>query len=625
MDFEDDMDDMDPRLDEQNGNRSNYKTEFYHNRDNSGFKEDFYSVVEASPQHTEDREEFHVVTKKQRRKKQRSRQDDRASRHSTSGYQKPNYDEDDDSSILSGFNYRSYRSHHQNDRRKCKSTSSMPPSDQSGGESSDLDSVHSLPVSSTTKKTTMDQTSTSNGSTPQASYADIARMASVNPPPPPPPIQQQLQTTDIPVHNNNKTKNNNFNNKNKNSSCTENWETEEWPQVCRNRSVSSVSSQTQQDMPKKDAMTSTILDVTVTAVAGAIVTPLLVTATQSTASVASTSSSSSISPPSSTISSSNATEPNTPPEEANRVNVLQDYYPSLEESVNSRRTNLLGEENVCDKRKSDDVLRNNSGGEQLNRKSNNNNNNIIDEIKQQNNTELILTKEKYIINNKNVNSSASKINSNTIKVIENIPNGDHIELHQKTRSQLTKTNTTASNNTVIYANLFNNNNPISTQQPPSSNILPSTNNPSPLSTTIQQQQIIQQQQQNMPAVILLNEIQASDSNSDISGLTFGFEVNDELLLSQNNIVDNSMVVEPIILSEANNVETIIRNSSPLPDPPPNQQQHIATNMVVVNTSSHKTKDFAAMYRPIMSNDCSHDKQAGDIVNFVGKGKNILLF
>ncbi|XP_049941284.1 mucin-19-like isoform X1 [Schistocerca serialis cubense] len=59
-----------------------------------------------------------------------------------------------------------------------KSTSSVPPSDKS--DSSDLDSVHSLPVSSTTARPTLDQTSTSSGSTPQASYADIAKMASVN-------------------------------------------------------------------------------------------------------------------------------------------------------------------------------------------------------------------------------------------------------------------------------------------------------------------------------------------------------------------------------------------------------------------------------------------------------------
>nr|CAD7570385.1 unnamed protein product [Timema californicum] len=74
------------------------------------------------------------------------------------------------------YQYRHLRQRSPDHRRK--STSSMPPSDKS--ESSDLDSVHSLPVSSTTPKPALDQTSTSSGSTPQASYADIARMASVN-------------------------------------------------------------------------------------------------------------------------------------------------------------------------------------------------------------------------------------------------------------------------------------------------------------------------------------------------------------------------------------------------------------------------------------------------------------
>lgn len=54
-----------------------------------------------------------------------------------------------------------------------KSTSSVPPSDKS--DSSDLDSVHSLPVSSTTTRMRLGKSSVSGGSTPQASYADIAR------------------------------------------------------------------------------------------------------------------------------------------------------------------------------------------------------------------------------------------------------------------------------------------------------------------------------------------------------------------------------------------------------------------------------------------------------------------
>lgn len=54
-----------------------------------------------------------------------------------------------------------------------KSASSVPPSDKS--DSSDLDSVHSLPVSSTTSRTRIVKSPASGGSTPQASYADIAR------------------------------------------------------------------------------------------------------------------------------------------------------------------------------------------------------------------------------------------------------------------------------------------------------------------------------------------------------------------------------------------------------------------------------------------------------------------
>lgn len=54
-----------------------------------------------------------------------------------------------------------------------KSASSVPPSDKS--DSSDLDSVHSLPVSSTRARTRVGKSSVSGGSTPQASYADIAK------------------------------------------------------------------------------------------------------------------------------------------------------------------------------------------------------------------------------------------------------------------------------------------------------------------------------------------------------------------------------------------------------------------------------------------------------------------
>lgn len=49
-------------------------------------------------------------------------------------------------------------------------------------DSSDLDSVHSLPVTSNTSKHNLSKVATSSGGTPQASYADIARMATINMP-----------------------------------------------------------------------------------------------------------------------------------------------------------------------------------------------------------------------------------------------------------------------------------------------------------------------------------------------------------------------------------------------------------------------------------------------------------
>lgn len=47
-------------------------------------------------------------------------------------------------------------------------------------DSSDLDSVHSLPVTSNSSKHNLTKVATSSGGTPQASYADIARMATIN-------------------------------------------------------------------------------------------------------------------------------------------------------------------------------------------------------------------------------------------------------------------------------------------------------------------------------------------------------------------------------------------------------------------------------------------------------------
>ncbi|PSN52658.1 hypothetical protein C0J52_08805 [Blattella germanica] len=161
--------------------------------------------------------EFHVVTKKKTRKKRRSSSGGRTgghgglfgedSRRPTGSQYGQSYQNRGDAGghyQRKSFNpgngngfpphdrmveregggvmlYHQYRHHHRPrspEHLRRKSTSSMPPSDKS--DSSDLDSVHSLPVSSTTPKLTLDQTSTSSGSTPQASYADITRMASSN-------------------------------------------------------------------------------------------------------------------------------------------------------------------------------------------------------------------------------------------------------------------------------------------------------------------------------------------------------------------------------------------------------------------------------------------------------------
>ncbi|KAI4487746.1 hypothetical protein M0802_011851 [Mischocyttarus mexicanus] len=112
--------------------------------------------------------EFLIVTKKKKTKKQRrSSSGGRAQNLSTTGsyLQNPR-----------GFS-NEYRAPLSPELRR-KSASSMPPSDKS--DSSDLDSVHSLPVTSNTSKHNLSKTATSSGGTPQASYADIARMATMN-------------------------------------------------------------------------------------------------------------------------------------------------------------------------------------------------------------------------------------------------------------------------------------------------------------------------------------------------------------------------------------------------------------------------------------------------------------
>ncbi|XP_011296830.1 uncharacterized protein tyf isoform X2 [Fopius arisanus] len=114
----------------------------------------------------EQEHEFLVVTKKKKSKKQRrSSSGGRAQNLGGSGSYLPR---------TRGFT-NEYRTPLSPELRR-KSASSMPPSDKS--DSSDLDSVHSLPVTSNTKHN-MTKNPPSSG-TPQASYADIARMATIN-------------------------------------------------------------------------------------------------------------------------------------------------------------------------------------------------------------------------------------------------------------------------------------------------------------------------------------------------------------------------------------------------------------------------------------------------------------
>ncbi|XP_076643624.1 twenty-four isoform X1 [Halictus rubicundus] len=112
--------------------------------------------------------EFLVVTKKKKSKKQRrSSSGSRAQNLTTTGSYLQN---------SRGFS-NEYRTPLSPELRR-KSASSMPPSDKS--DSSDTDSVHSLPVTSNTSKHNLSKVATSSGGTPQASYADIARMATIN-------------------------------------------------------------------------------------------------------------------------------------------------------------------------------------------------------------------------------------------------------------------------------------------------------------------------------------------------------------------------------------------------------------------------------------------------------------
>ncbi|XP_075219772.1 uncharacterized protein LOC142323647 isoform X2 [Lycorma delicatula] len=122
--------------------------------------------------------EFHLVQKKQRRKKRQVTVTGRVNSgkvggsgyYGGRGFSTHDRVERDGRSL---YRYRHGAGPPENVHPRRKSASSVPPSDNS--DCSDEGSVCSLPVSSTTPRPNVGKTSTSGGSTPQASYADIAR------------------------------------------------------------------------------------------------------------------------------------------------------------------------------------------------------------------------------------------------------------------------------------------------------------------------------------------------------------------------------------------------------------------------------------------------------------------
>ncbi|KFM63594.1 hypothetical protein X975_07387, partial [Stegodyphus mimosarum] len=131
----------------------------------SSFAADFYSTVDVSSQTVEE-SGFHIVKKKQRKKHQSKRSDSYRWRTAQTQRKK--------GMMLSLAESKCGK---QDSRRK--STSSVPHSEHSSADNSDLDSVHSLPVRGSVPHPTQPHphtTPSSSSSTPQASYADIARM-----------------------------------------------------------------------------------------------------------------------------------------------------------------------------------------------------------------------------------------------------------------------------------------------------------------------------------------------------------------------------------------------------------------------------------------------------------------
>ncbi|KAG8184605.1 hypothetical protein JTE90_005218 [Oedothorax gibbosus] len=144
----------------------------------SSFAADFYSMrADVSSQTVEGDSGFSVVVKKKQRKKHQGKLRSEAHRWRNAQAQQRK----------KGLMLPLSESKCGKQDARRKSTSSVPHSDPSSADNSDLDSVHSLPVRGSVPHPTRPHphtTPSSSSSTPQASYADIARMTpSVKAPP----------------------------------------------------------------------------------------------------------------------------------------------------------------------------------------------------------------------------------------------------------------------------------------------------------------------------------------------------------------------------------------------------------------------------------------------------------
>lgn len=137
----------------------------YSSSEVSSFAADFYSTADVSSQ-TFEEGGFLIVKKKQRKKHQGKRSDSYRWRNAQNQRKK-------------GMMLPLAESKCGKQDSRRKSTSSVPHSEHSSADNSDLDSVHSLPVRGSVPHPTQPHphtTPSSSSSTPQASYADIARM-----------------------------------------------------------------------------------------------------------------------------------------------------------------------------------------------------------------------------------------------------------------------------------------------------------------------------------------------------------------------------------------------------------------------------------------------------------------